>query len=41
MWEQTVKKHKEQQEKTDKKESLLDKLLGKDDKEKTEPEKKQ
>ena len=41
MWEQTVKKHKEQQEKTDKKESLLDKLLGKDDKEKTELEKKQ
>lgn len=40
MWEQTVKKHKEQQEKTDKKESLLDKLLGKD-KEKTELEKKQ
>lgn len=45
MWEQGVKKHKEQQEKTDKKESLLDKLLGKDkdkkDKEKTELEKKQ
>ena len=45
MWEQAVKKHKEQQEKTDKKESLLDKLLGKDkdkkDKEKTELEKKQ
>ena len=40
MWEQAVKKHKEQQEKTDKKESLLDKLLGKD-KEKTELEKKQ
>ena len=40
MWEQTVKKNKEQQEKTDKKESLLDKLLGKD-KEKTELEKKQ
>lgn len=39
MWEQAVKKHKEQQEKTDKKESLLDKLLGKD-KEKTELEKK-
>lgn len=42
MWEQAVKKHKEQQEKTDKKESLLDKLLGKDkdkkDKEKTELE---
>ena len=44
MWEQAVKKHKEQQEKTDKKESLLDKLLdkllGKDkdkkDKEKTD-----
>ena len=36
MWEQAVKKHKEQQEKTDKKE----KLLGKD-KEKTELEKKQ
>lgn len=45
MWEQAVKKHKDQQEKTDKKESLLDKLLGKDkdkkDKEKTELEKKQ
>ena len=43
MWEQAVKKHKEQQEKTDEKESLLDKLLGKDkkDKEKTELEKKQ
>lgn len=45
MWEQAVKKHKEQQEKSDKKESLLDKLLGKDkdkkDKEKTELEKKQ
>ena len=45
MWEQAVKKHKEQQEKTDKKESLLDKLLEKDkdkkDKEKTELEKKQ
>ena len=43
MWEQAVKKHKEQQEKTDKKENLLDKLLGKDkkDKEKTELEKKQ
>lgn len=40
MWEQAVKKHKEQQEKNDKKESLLDKLLGKD-KEKTELEKKQ
>ena len=40
MWEQAVKKHKEQREKTDKKESLLDKLLGKD-KEKTELEKKQ
>ena len=40
MWEQTVKKHKEQQEKNNKKESLLDKLLGKD-KEKTELEKKQ
>ena len=44
MWEQAVKKHKEQQEKTDKKESLLDKLLGKDKdkkgKEKTELEKK-
>lgn len=42
MWEQAVKKHKEQQEKADKKESLLDKLLGKDkdkkDKEKTELE---
>ena len=41
MWEQAVKKHKEQQEKSDKKESLLDKLLGKDKKEKTELEKKQ
>ena len=45
MWEQAVKNHKDQQEKTDKKESLLDKLLGKDkdkkDKEKTELEKKQ
>lgn len=42
MWEQAVKKHKEQQEKTDKKESLLDKLLGKGkDKEETELEKKQ
>ena len=40
MWEQAVKKHKEQQEKTDQKESLLDKLLGKD-KDKTELEKKQ
>ena len=38
MWEQAVKKHKKQQEKTDKKESLLDKLLGKnkDKKEKSE-----
>lgn len=45
MWEQAVKKHKEQQEKTDKKENLIDKLLGKDKdkkgKEKTELEKKQ
>ena len=45
MWEQAVKKHKEQQEKTNKKESLLDKLLGTDkdkkDKEKNELEKKQ
>lgn len=43
MWEQAVKKHKEQQEKSDKKESLLDKLLGRDkkEKEKTELEKKQ
>lgn len=45
MWEQAVKKHKEQQEETDKKESSLDELLGKDkdkkDKEKTELEKKQ
>lgn len=40
MWEDAVKKHKEQQEKNNKKESLLDKLLGKD-KEKTELEKKQ
>lgn len=43
MWEQAVKKHKEQQEKTDEKESLLNKLLRKNkkDKEKTELEKKQ
>ncbi len=43
MWEQAVKKHKEQQEKSDKKESLLNKLFGKDkkEKEKTELEKKQ
>ena len=43
MWEQAVKKHKEQQGKSDKKASLLDKLLGKDkkEKEKTELEKKQ
>ena len=41
MWEQAVKKHKEQQEKSDKKESLFDKLLGKDKKEKSELEKKQ
>lgn len=43
MWEKAVKKHKEQQEKSDKKESLLDKLLGKDakEKEKNELEKKQ
>ena len=43
MWEQAVKKHKEQREKSDKKESLLDKLLGKDAKakEKNELEKKQ
>ena len=43
MWEQAVKKHKEQQEKSDKKESLLDKLLGKDakEKEKNELEEKQ
>lgn len=43
MWEQAVKKHKEQQEKSDKKESLLDKLLGKaaKEKEKNELEKKQ
>ena len=43
MWEQAVKKHKKQQEKTDKKESLLDKLLGKnkDKKEKSELVKKQ
>lgn len=41
MWEQAVKKHKEQQEKSDKKESLLDKILGKDKKEKSELEKKQ
>ena len=43
MWEKAVKKHKEQQEKSGKKESLLDKLLGKDtkEKEKSELEKKQ
>ncbi|MBP3921238.1 MAG: hypothetical protein J6D28_06715 [Bacilli bacterium] len=45
MWEQAVKKHNEQQEKSDKKEGLLDRLLGKDkdkkDKEKTELEEKQ
>ena len=43
MWEKAVKKHKEQQEKSDKKENLLDKLLGKDakEKEKSELEKKQ
>ena len=43
MWEQAVKKHKDEQEKSGKKESLLDKLLGKDkkEKEKTELEKKQ
>jgi predicted metal-dependent peptidase len=43
MWEQAVKKHKEEQEKSGKKESLLDKLLGEDkkEKEKTELEKKQ
>ena len=43
MWEQAVKKHKEEQEKSGNKESLLDKLLGKDkkEKEKTELEKKQ
>ena len=43
MWEDAVKKHNEQQEKSSKKESLLDKLLGKDkkEKEKTELEKKQ
>ena len=43
MWEQAVKKHKEEQEKSGKKESLLDKLLGKNkkEKEKTELEKKQ
>ena len=43
MWEQAVKKHKEEQEKSGKKESLLDELLGKDkkEKEKTELEKKQ
>ena len=43
MWEQAVKKHNEEQEKSGKKESLLDKLLGKDkkDKEKSELEKKQ
>ena len=43
MWEQAVKKQKEEQEKSGKKESLLDKLLRKDkkDKEKSELEKKQ
>ena len=43
MWEQAVKKHKEEQAKSGKKESLLDKLLGKDkkEKEKSELEKKQ
>lgn len=43
MWKQAVKKNKEEQEKSGKKESLLDKLLGKDkkEKEKTELEKKQ
>ena len=43
MWEQAVKKHKDEQEKSGKKESLLDKLLGKNkkEKEKTELEKKQ
>lgn len=43
MWEQAVKKHKEEQEKSGKKESLLDKLLGKDkkEKEKSKLEKKQ
>lgn len=41
MWKQAVKKHKEEQEKSGKKESLLDKLLGKDNKEKAELEKKQ
>lgn len=40
MWEQAIKKHKEEQEKSGKKESLLDKSLKKD-KEKTELEKKQ
>lgn len=39
MWEQAVKKHKDQQEKSDKKENLLDKLLRKDKKEKSKPEK--
>ena len=43
MWEQAVKKHKEEQEKSSKKEILLDKLLGKDkkEKEKSQLEKKQ
>lgn len=43
MWEQAVKRNKEEQSKPDKKSSLLDKLLGKDkkEKEKTELEKKQ
>lgn len=38
MWEPAVKRYKEQQKKSDKKESLLDKLLGKDKKEKEENE---
>ncbi len=41
MWEQAIKRHKEQQENSDKKESLLDKLLGKDKKEKNELKKQQ
>ena len=41
MWEQAVKKNKEEKEKSGEEESLLDKLLGKDKKEKSELEKKQ
>lgn len=41
MWKQAVKKHKEQREKSDKKENLFDRLLGTNKKEKKELEKKQ